>query len=77
MMGGNDAFNSHNSPSALEIFGKRGKRVEKFEACDPYQLMADDFSKKIRGRSDCWIMSLEESLTFAEFFDRVFEKLAK
>ena len=74
-MGGNDAFNSHNKSSTLEIYGKHGKRTEEFAACDPYQLMADDFSKKVRGRSDCWIMSLDESLIFAEFFDSVFEKL--
>ena len=77
VMGGNDAFNSHNAPSTLEIYGKHGKRVENFTACDPYQLMADDFSKKIRGRSDCWIMPLTESLAFAEFFDAVFAKLTK
>ena len=77
IMGGNDAFNSHNSASSLEIYGKHGKRVEKFDACDPYQLMADDFSKRVRGQSDCWIMSLEESLVFAKFFDEVFEKIAK
>lgn len=77
VMGGNDAFNSHNAPSTLEIYGKHGKRVEKFAACDPYQLMADDFSKRMRGRSDCWIMSLDESLVFAEFFDSVFAKLSK
>ena len=75
VMGGNDAFNSHNKSSTLEIYGKHGKRTEEFAACDPYQLMADDFSKKVRGRSDCWIMSLDESLIFAEFFDSVFEKL--
>ena len=39
--------------------------------------MADDFAKKVRGRSDCWIMSLDESLVFAEFFDSVFSQLAK
>ena len=77
MMGGNDAFNSHNAPSTLEIYGKNGKRVENFAACDPYQLMADDFSKKIRGRSDCWIMPLEESLYFAQFFDAIFAKLGR
>jgi predicted dehydrogenase len=77
VMGGNDAFNSHNQPSTLEIYGKHGKRVEKFDACDPYQLMADDFAKKMRGRSDCWIMSLDESLVFAQFFDSIFAKLSK
>ena len=77
VMGGNDAFNSHNKASMLEIYSKSGKRVENFAACDPYQLMADDFAKKMRGRDDCWIMSLDESLAFAKFFDAIFAKLER
>ena len=74
--GGNDAFVSHNSPSILIIENKDGKKVEDFEACDPYQLMADSFAKKIRGEQ-AWLLPLTESVKFAEFFDSVFATLKK
>lgn len=74
--GGNDAFVSHNSPSTLIIENKDGKKVEEFAACDPYQLMADSFAKKIRGQ-EAWLLPLEESVKFAEFFDSVFATLKK
>ena len=74
--GGNDAFVSHNSPSTLIIEDKDGKKVEDFEACDPYQLMADSFAKKIRGEQ-AWLLPLTESVKFAEFFDSVFATLKK
>ena len=72
--GGNDAFVSHNSPSTLIIETKDGKKVEEFAACDPYQLMADSFAKKIRGQ-EAWLLPLEESVKFSEFFDSVFVTL--
>jgi hypothetical protein len=72
--GGNDAFVSHNSPSTLIIETKDGKKVEEFEAYDPYQLMADSFAKKIRGEQ-AWILPLTESVKFSEFFDSVFATL--
>lgn len=72
--GGNDAFVSHNSPSTLIIENKDGKKVEDFAACDPYQLMADSFAKKIRGQ-EAWLLPLEESIKFSEFFDSVFATL--
>ena len=72
--GGNDAFVSHNSPSTLIIENKDGKKIEEFAACDPYQLMADSFAKKIRGQ-EAWLLPLEESVKFSEFFDSVFATL--
>ena len=75
-MGGNDAFNSHNKPSTLEIDIEGKKTVENFAACDPYQLMADSFSNKIRGK-DAWLMPLSESLKFAEFFDECFKVMGR
>jgi xylose dehydrogenase (NAD/NADP) len=69
--GGNDSFNSHNSASTLEIEVDGVSRIEDFVACDPYQLMADSFAKKVRGL-DAWIMPLDESIKFAELFDSVF-----
>ena len=75
-MGGNDAFNSHNNPSTLEIEIDGKKTIENFEACDPYQLMADSFSNRIRGK-ESWLMPLNESLRFAEFFDQVFKVMGR
>ena len=72
--GGNDAFVSHKSPSTLIIETKDDKKVEDFAACDPYQLMADSFAKKIRGQ-EAWLLPLEESVKFSEFFDSVFATL--
>ena len=74
--GGNDAFVSHNNPSTLIIENKDGKKVEEFEACDPYQLMADSFAKKIRGEQ-AWLLPLSESVKFSEFFDSVFATFKK
>lgn len=74
--GGSDSFNSHNTPSTLEIEVDGVKRVEKFAACDPYQLMADSFAKKVRGL-DAWTMPLEESVIFAELFDSIFAVMGR
>lgn len=74
--GGNDAFNSHNAPSTLEVTVDGVRRIEDFEACDPYQLMADAFSHRVRGK-DGWLMPLSESVAFAEFFDEIFTTLKK
>jgi xylose dehydrogenase (NAD/NADP) len=74
--GGNDAFNSHNMPSSLNIEISGKKTVEIFEACDPYQLMADAFSRRIRGE-DGWLMPLSESLSFSEIFDEIFATMKK
>jgi D-xylose 1-dehydrogenase (NADP+, D-xylono-1,5-lactone-forming) len=70
-MPGNQAFNSHNEASVLEITINGEKSFENFEACDPYLLMADAFSRRIRGQEG-WLMPLSESLAFSEFFDEVF-----
>ncbi len=70
----NDAFFSCKQPSSLTIEGKNGIMVEEFKACDPYQLMADSFAKKIRGEQT-WTLSLNESVKFAELFDELFKKM--
>jgi len=75
-MGGNDAFNSHNKPSTLELDIEGVKTTENFAACDPYQIMSDHFADKIRGR-DAWLMPLSETLKFAEFFDAIFKVMGR
>lgn len=74
--GGNDSFNSHNNPSTLEITVDGKSRIERFEACDPYQLMSDAFARVVRGGND-WLMPMEQSLKFAQFFDSIFAKMAR
>ena len=73
---GNDAFNSHNKASALEIEIDGKVTTEHFEACDPYQLMADAMSRRIRGQEG-WLMPHSDSLAFAELFDRAFEEMGR
>jgi predicted dehydrogenase len=73
---GNDAFNSHNKPSALEIEIGDKVSVENFPACDPYQLMADAMSRRIRG-GEGWLMPHSQSIAFAELFERAFEVMGR
>ena len=73
---GNDAFNSHNKPSAIEIEIDGKVSVENFPACDPYQLMADAMSRRIRG-GEGWLMPHSQSIAFAEVFERAFEVMGR
>ena len=73
---GNDAFNSHNKASALEIEIDGTVTTEHFEACDPYQLMADAMSRRIRGQEG-WLMPHSDSIAFAELFDRAFAEMGR
>ena len=74
--GGNDSFNSHNNPSTLEITVDGKARIERFEACDPYQLMSDAFARVVRGGND-WLMPIDQSLKFAKLFDAIFAKMGR
>ena len=73
---GNDAFNSHNKASALELEIAGKVSVENFAACDPYQLMADAMSRRIRG-GEGWLMPHSQSIAFAELFERAFEVMGR
>ena len=73
---GNDAFNSHNKASALELEVAGKVSVENFAACDPYQLMADSMSRRIRG-GEGWLMPHSQSIAFAEVFERGFEVMGR
>jgi predicted dehydrogenase len=73
---GNDAFNSHNKASALELEVDGKVSVENFAACDPYQLMADSMSRRIRG-GEGWLMPHSQSIAFAEVFERGFEVMGR
>jgi predicted dehydrogenase len=73
---GNDAFNSHNKASTLEMEVGGQVSVENFAACDPYQLMADAMSRRIRG-GEGWLMPHSQSIAFAEVFERAFEVMGR
>jgi predicted dehydrogenase len=72
---GNDAYFSYKDKSKLIIENNYGKiEVEEFEACDPYKIMAEQFAKYIRGEKT-WVMSIYESLKFAELFDEIRDEI--
>lgn len=72
---GNDAYFSYNNVSNLIIENNYGKIVvEEFEACDPYQIMANQFARYVRGEKS-WVMSIYESLNFSQFFDNIREEI--
>ena len=74
--GGKDAFSSHKKPSTLEVTIAGKKNKEYFDACDPYQLMIDAFSRRVRGKEG-WLMPLSESLAFAQLFDEIFNSMRR
>jgi len=73
---GNDAFVSWNKESSLELDVAGEITVEKFAACDPYQLMADSMSRRIRG-GEGWLMPHSDSIAFATAFDQIFAVMGR
>ena len=63
---GNQAFTSWHTPSTLQI----GERFEEFEAVDPYQLMIENFGKRILGEEN-WVLPVETSLTVQRMLDQL------
>ena len=73
---GNDAFVSWNKESSLELDVAGEITIEKFAACDPYQLMADSMSRRIRGGQG-WLMPHSDSIAFATAFDQIFSVMGR
>ena len=63
---GSEAFTSWNSPSQLRL----GENIEEFDAVDPYQLMIENFGKKIQGQ-ESWVLPLETSLFVQRALDQL------
>jgi predicted dehydrogenase len=63
---GKEAFTSWHTPSQLRL----GDAVEEFEALDAYQLMIENFGRKVQGL-ESWVLPLETSL----FVHKVMDKL--
>lgn len=63
---GSEAFTSWNSPSQLRL----GEKIEEFDAVDPYQLMIENFGKKVQGQ-ESWVLPLETSLFVQRALDQL------
>ena len=63
---GEQVFTSWRSPSLLKL----GEQIEEFVAVDPYMLMIENFSKKVRGE-DGWVIPLETSLSVLKIVDQL------
>jgi predicted dehydrogenase len=64
------AFTSWRAQSALRVVEEGVERVEQFPACDPYQLMVEAVSDRIRGQ-EAWVLPLEASREVADVLDRI------
>jgi predicted dehydrogenase len=64
------AFTSWRAESSLRVVEDGVERVEQFPACDPYQLMVEAVSDRIRGQ-DAWVLPLETSREVAEVLDLI------
>ena len=64
------AFTSWHQPSSLRLVEGGEEHVEQFGACDPYRLMLEAVSVRIRG-GDAWVLPLSTSLAVATALDEV------
>ena len=64
------AFTSWHEPSALRITADGVTREERFAACDPYRLMVEAVSDRIRG-GDAWVLPLSATAAVAAQLDAV------
>ena len=67
---GGQAFTTWREPCALRVTQDGSTRVEEFAACDPYQLMVEAVSDRIRG-GDSWVLPLSTSLAVAAAVDAI------
>jgi predicted dehydrogenase len=69
------AFTAWREPSALRIVADGEERTEEFDACDPYLLMVDAVSSRVRGGDD-WVLPLSTSWEVARILDDARERAA-
>jgi len=62
------AFTSWHAVSELRLRDSGGEHVEQFEPCDPYRLMIEAVSSRVRGQ-DAWVLPLSTSLAVASTLD--------
>jgi predicted dehydrogenase len=63
---GREVFTSWHTPSQLRL----GEVVEEFEAVDAYQLMIENFGRKVKGQ-ESWVLPLETSLFVHKVMDQL------
>ncbi len=64
------AFTSWHEPSTLVVRRDGHEEVERFDACDPYRLMVEAMSRRIRDE-EAWVLPLSVSLAVARAVDAV------
>lgn len=65
-----EAFTTWHEPCVLRIDDNGLGRVEHFAACDPYRLMVEAVSARIRGE-DAWVLPLSTSAVVAATLDQI------
>ena len=63
---GKEAFTSWHNPSQLRL----GDHFEEFESVDPYQLMIENFGKRMQGQ-ESWVLPLETSVFVQRALDQL------
>ncbi|HEX6889025.1 MAG TPA: hypothetical protein VF143_13040, partial [Candidatus Nanopelagicales bacterium] len=67
---GGQAFTSWREPSVLRVVADGRASQEQFAACDPYQLMLEAVSARIRGE-EAWVLPLSTSAAVAATLDAI------
>jgi len=67
---GGQAFTTWREPCVLRVAQDGDAREERFAACDPYQLMVEAVSARIRGE-DAWVLPLATSAAVAATVDAI------
>jgi D-xylose 1-dehydrogenase (NADP+, D-xylono-1,5-lactone-forming) len=67
---GGQAFTTWHEPCVLRIVEDGEPREESFAACDPYRLMVEAVSARIRGE-DAWVLPLATSAAVATTLDAI------
>ncbi|MGE0818121.1 MAG: Gfo/Idh/MocA family protein [Candidatus Nanopelagicales bacterium] len=64
------AFTAWREAASLRVVADGVERVEEFAACDPYLLMVESVSRRIRGE-DAWVLPLSTSLSVARTIEAI------
>jgi predicted dehydrogenase len=67
---GGQAFTTWREPCTLRVVQDGDARDEQFAACDPYQLMIEAVSARIRGEA-AWVLPLDTSMAVAATLDAI------
>jgi D-xylose 1-dehydrogenase (NADP+, D-xylono-1,5-lactone-forming) len=67
---GGQAFTTWREPCVLRVVQDGAAREEQFAACDPYQLMVEAVSARIRG-ADAWVLPLATTAAVAATLDAI------